>query len=190
MERQPKKLSLYKALNIGYLRNEAKQKQRLKAFGYVLVGDLTTREHVIAFNPVNHKLLYISNGTEPANPTDIQNDVLGLVGGQRLSARREAEKAALNAAKQRFNPSSTTLVAHSLGAQYTNYIASPEDQVVQFNPYLTPGNRPRDNVHNYRTQADVVSAFAPRTSTTIVPGPTNPLTAHALANIRSEPIFV
>lgn len=54
---KPKKLNLYKALEIGYLRNEAKQKKRLKRFGYRLVPDLTTREHVVAINPVNNKLL-------------------------------------------------------------------------------------------------------------------------------------
>ena len=46
---KPKKnLNLYKALEIGYLRDEKKQKKRLKRFGYKLVPDLTTKEHLVA----------------------------------------------------------------------------------------------------------------------------------------------
>lgn len=187
----PKRLNLYKALEIGYLRNEAKQKKRLKRFGYRLVPDLTTREHVVAFNPVNKKLLYISNGTDFGNSVDVQNDILGLVGGQSQSRRREEEKNTLLKAKQMYNPSQTTLVSHSLGSQYTNYIASPQDHVIQYNPYYTAGAKARKNVDNYRTKMDVVSTFAPSENTHLIKNDSiNPVASHNIENIRNAPIYV
>lgn len=188
--RKPKKLSLYKALSIGYLRNEAKQGKRLKAFGYRIVPDLTNREHLVAFNPTSQKLLYVSQGTDFSNSTDVQNDILGAVGAQRLSRRREEEKAALEKARSMLKPRDTVLVSHSLGSQYTNYIARPTDRVIQYNPFYTPGATARPNVQNYREGPDVVSAFAPKANTTTLSDTKSMLKAHSIDNIKAEPIFI
>lgn len=188
---RPKKLSLYKALDIGYLRDENKQKKRLKRFGYRLVPELTTREHVVAFSPDTEKLLYISNGTDFTNRADVQNDILGLVGKQQTSRRMEEERQTLLKAKKEFKPKSTTLVSHSLGSQYTNYIAGGDDHVIQYNPYYTAGAKQRPNVQNYREPTDIVSVFAPKKNTTILkPKTVNPVSAHNITNIKEEPIFV
>lgn len=188
---KPKPLSLYKALDIGYLRDEAKQKKKLKKFGYRLVPELTTREHVVAFNPASDKLLYISNGTDFSNRRDVQNDVLGAIGKQQSSARMAEERSALLKAKQEFNPKATTLVSHSLGSQYTNYIAGGGDSVIQYNPYYTAGAKSRPNVHNYRAPTDVVSAFAPKANTTILKAKSvNPVSAHNIDNLKEAAIFV
>jgi hypothetical protein len=187
----PKKLNLHKALQIGYTRNESKQKKRLKRFGYRLVPDLTTREHLVAINPTNNKLLYISNGTDFGNATDLKNDVLGAFGAQRDSARMKEEKNALLKAKQTLKPSDVTLVSHSLGSQYTNYIASPQDKVIQFNPFYTAGAKPRKNVQNFRTSNDLVSTFAPKENTTIVNNKKfNPLATHNIDEIKNVPIYI
>lgn len=187
---KPKKLSLYKALEIGYLRNEAKQKKRLKRFGYRLVDDLTNREHVVAINPATNKLLYISNGTDFSNSRDVQNDILGGL-GMRDTKRRDEEKNALLKAKKIYNPKETTLVSHSLGSQYTNYIADPSDKVIQYNPYYTAGAKARPNVENYRTKMDIVSSFAPAANTHLVKGGSvNPYSTHNIENIKEAPIFV
>ena len=188
---KPKKLNLYKALQIGYLRNEAKQKKRLKRFGYRLLPELTTREHVVAINPTNNKMIYISNGTDFSNSVDVQNDILGAVGSQRHSRRTEEEKNTLLKAKKEYKPSQTTLVSHSLGAQYTNYIASPEDRVIQVNPYYTPGAKARPNVENYRTSADIVSTFAPKANTHLIPSnKINPVSAHNIDEVKNLPIYI
>ena len=145
----------------------------------------------MAFNPTSKHLLYVSNGTDFSNQVDVQNDILGLVGAQRLSRRREEEKNTLLKAKREYQPVKTTLVSHSLGSQYTNYIASPEDHVIQYNPYYTAGAKARANVDNYRTKMDVVSAFAPKANThTIASPPALPAAAHNIDNIRNAPIFV
>jgi hypothetical protein len=189
--KKPKKLNLYKALEIGYIRDETKQKKRLKQFGYRLVPDLTTREHVVAINPTDNKLLYISNGTDFANAGDIQNDILGITGAARQSKRFKEEKNALLKAKQTLKPKDVVLVSHSLGSQYTNYIASPEDRVIQANPFYTAGAKARTNVENYRTKMDVVSAFAPKENTTLINSKSlNPVSAHNIEQFRDAPIFI
>jgi hypothetical protein len=189
--KNPKKLNLFNALQIGYTRDEAKQKKRLKKFGYRLVPDLTTREHLVAINPVNKKLLYVSNGTDFANSDDLQNDILGAFGAQRDSKRMKAERNALLKAKQTLKPSDVTLVSHSLGSQYTNYIASPEDRVIQANPFYTAGAKSRPNVENYRTKLDVVSAFAPKENTTLINSKNfNPVSTHNINEFKNLPVYI
>jgi hypothetical protein len=189
---KPKKLNLYRALEIGYLRNESKQKKRLKKFGYKLIPEFTNREHVVAFNPENKKLIYISNGTDFSNSRDVQNDILGLTGAQKSSRRYEEEKNTLLKAKKELQPKSTTLVSHSLGSQYTNYIADKNDRVIQANPYYTPGAKARPNVENYRTATDLVSTFAPKENTQIIKTPSgmNLLKAHNIEEFKTAPVFV
>lgn len=189
---KPKKnLNLYKALEIGYLRDENKQKKRLKKFGYKLVPDLTTREHLVAINPENKKLLYISNGTDFSNSDDVQYDILGAVGSQKNSKRMKEEKNTLLKAKETLKPKDVTLVSHSLGSQFTNYIASPADRVIQANPFYTAGAKARPNVENYRTKLDVVSAFAPKENTTLINSKNyNPLSTHNINEFKNVPIYV
>jgi hypothetical protein len=188
---RPKRLKLYNALEIGYLRNEAKQKKRLKRFGYKLVPDLTNREHTVAFNPVNQKLLYISNGTDFSNLRDVKHDVMGAVGAQRSSSREKEERNALLKAKQELKPKEVVLVSHSLGSQYTNYIAGSGDKVIQYNPYYTAGAKSRGNVENYRTRGDLVSMFSPaENTTTLNVGGLAPVQAHGISQIRDAPIYV
>lgn len=189
--KNPKKLNLHKALQIGYIRDEVKQKKRLKRFGYRLVPDLTTREHLVAINPTNNKLLYISNGTDFGNSNDLQNDIVGAFGAQRDSKRMKEEKNTLLKAKQTLKPSDVTLVSHSLGSQYTNYIASPEDRVIQANPFYTAGAKSRPNVENYRTSNDLVSTFAPKENTTIVKtNKINPISTHGVDSFKNVPIYI
>lgn len=188
---RPKKLKLHRALEIGYLRNEAKQKKRLKQFGYVLQPDLTTREHLVAFNPTNKKLLYVSNGTDFSNVSDVKHDVLGAVGAQQSSRRTETERNALLKAKQDLKPKETVIVGHSLGSQYTNYIAGGGDRVINYNPYYTAGAKARPNVENYRSRGDLVSMFAPaENTTTLNVGSLNPVRTHGIDTIREAPIYV
>jgi len=188
---RPKPLSLYKSLKIGYLRDENKQKKQLKKFGYRLVPELTTREHLVGFSPDTGKLLYVSNGTDFTNRADVQNDILGLVGKQQTSRRMEEERHTLLKAKRELKPKSTTLVSHSLGSQFTNYIAGGDDKVLQYNPYYTAGAKARSNIQNFRESTDVVSVFAPKSNTTILKQKKiNPISAHNITNIKDAPIYV
>jgi len=188
--RKPKRMKLYNALNIGYLRNEKKQAKRLKKFGYVLDRDLTNREHLVAFNPFDKKLLYVSNGTDFSNTNDVASDLLGILNVQKSTKRYEEEKNALLKAKEKYQPSKTTLASHSLGSQFTNTIASRSDDVYQYNPFLMPNTNPRENIQNIRTKGDIVSLFAPKENTINLNNGNHLLKAHNLTNIQELPVYV
>ena len=187
---KPKRLKLYNALNIGYLRDERKQRKRLKRFGYVLDSELTNREHLVAFNPFDKKLLYVSNGTNFLNATDVANDVRGLLDIQKSGRRYEEEKNALVKAKEKYQPVKTTLASHSLGSQFTNTIASRSDDVYQYNPFLMPNTTPRENIQNIRTKGDIVSLFAPKENTIDLNRGNHLLKSHNLSNIQDLPVYI
>lgn len=186
---RPKKLRLYNALNIGYLRNERKQKKRLKRFGYVLDTELTNRERLVAWNPFNKKLLYVENGTQPSNLDDITNDLLIGIGVNKGSKRVEEAKNTLLKAKKKYNVPNATLVSHSLGGNVAHYIANEGDKVISYNPALI-NQKKRPNETIYRTEGDPVSAFAKGAVTLERPASNGFLKAHNLSNLRDEPIFL
>jgi hypothetical protein len=188
--KKPKGLKLYNALNIGYLRDEKKQAKRLKRFGYILDKELTNREHLVAFNPFDQKLLYVSNGTDFSNVSDVSNDIRGLLNVQKSGERYKSEKNALLKAKEKYDEKKTVLASHSLGSQYTNTISSRNDDVYQYNPFLMPNTNPRDNIQNIRTEGDIVSLFAPKENTINLKNGNGLLKAHNLDNIRNQPIFL
>jgi hypothetical protein len=187
---QPKRLKLYNALNIGYFRNEAKQRKRLKRFGYVLDGDLTNRERMVAYNPTSRKLLYVSNGTDFTNSNDLANDLLvGMPISPQTRSRVVEEKNTLLKAKQKYGVDKATVLGHSLGGNIVHYIGSAQDKIIGYNPALF-NQKPRPNVTILKAKRDPFSRLA--NNATVVPG-TEDITvikAHNLENIREEPIFV
>lgn len=192
--RRPRKLRLHNALKIGYLRNETKQQKRLKAFGYVLDKDLTTDKHLVAYNPFNKKVIFVSNGTDITSPADLYTDATG-VAPRRLhhTERYQQDYSAYLKAKEKYKDAPVTLVGHSLGGGIVTEMARPEDRAITYNPANIYQKR-KSNVYNYRTAGDPFSAFSIDTKT--LPNENsfidrlNPLKSHALENIRDTPIFV
>lgn len=166
MDKPKKKLKLYKALKIGYLRNEKRQAKVLKKFGYVLDKDLTNRERMVAFNPYTKKVLFVENGTDPRNPYDIANDISLAAGRIKKTGRFKRAKNTLNIAHDRYKDYKFTLAAHSLGGNIANYIAPKTDKVINYNAAYSPFVRPRENVKNFRVASDPISAFSPQGNTT------------------------
>lgn len=196
-----KKIQLYKALKIGYARDERKQQQALKKYGYVLDRELTNpREHVVAYHPLQHKLLYISQGTDPRSAKDVQTDAAIVQGGFKHTGRYESDKNALLKAQKKYNvpASHIYLAGHSLGGTSVNYIAPSGSHALTYNAAFTPGQKARESVHNYRTAGDVVSLLAPRANTTTLGNPTSAkaepgnylLKSHGLENIKSAQIYI
>jgi hypothetical protein len=192
--RQPKKLRLYNALKIGYLRNEAKQQKRLKRFGYVLQKDLTTDKHLVAYNPTTKKVIFVSNGTDITSPADLYTDATGVV-PRRLehTARYESDYNAYQKAKKRFKDTPITLVGHSLGGGIVTELAKPDDRAITYNP-ANIYQKSKPNVYNYRTHGDPFSAFSRDTKTLSNPATglqrLNPIQPHNVENIRDQPIFI
>lgn len=193
--RKPKKIRLYNALKIGYLRNEAKQAKRLKRFGYVLDKDLTNREHLVAFNPFNNKVLFVSNGTQVTNIKDLYTDVAGIgLGRLKKTNRFKSDQNAYLKAKEKYKESPVTLVAHSLGGAIVSALdLKGNDKAITYNP-ANILQKPKKNVTNFRTAGDPFSLFSRDTRTlsndSSLVERINPIQPHNVGNIRYEPIYV
>lgn len=187
---RPKKLKLYNALKIGYFRNENKQRKRLKRFGYRLDNELTNREHMVAYNPFTKKLLFVSNGTQPNNTTDLANDLLISLGvGGRNQKRVEEHKNTLLKAKQKYDTQTATIVGHSLGGNTSHYIGGSDDKIISYNPALI-NQKVRPNETILKAKYDPVSALATNAKIIDSDNPTNIVAAHNLSGLRDEPIFI
>lgn len=181
MENEPlkarKRLKLYKALKIAYMRgNQKRQAKLLKRYGYVLDRDLSDqRETMVAYNPFDKKVLFVANGTDTRSEKDLLTDLGLAMGAVRTSARFQDTKAILNKAHDKYKDAKFVLAGTSLGGSLVNYAASPKDKVITYNPAFTPNATARPNVQNYRTSGDIISAFAPKANTTILKAPANQL---------------
>jgi len=193
--RKLKRLTLHKALQVGYLRNERRQKKRLKSFGYRLDNELTTNEYLTAYNPQKNKVIFISNGTNPTNARDLYTDVFGIGLGRLSSTDRykEAERA-YEKAKQKYKDVPVTLVGHSLSGAIVNDIVKPSDRAIIYNSANSPFTKKKENVYSYRTAGDPFSAFDLQARTLAnaasISQRLNPIQPHNLSNIADKPIFV
>jgi hypothetical protein len=200
LTKKPKKIRLYNALKAGYMRNERRQAKYLKKFGYILDQDLTNpRENIVAYNPFDKKLLYISNGTDIRSPEDLANDALLILGSQKESGRIKTEKELLTKARNKYKDAKLVMASHSLGGQVQHNIAPSSAEVYTYNPAYSFNQKVRENFTNYRTKGDVFSTFAPTQNTTTLPNPNqrsqinafkNILDAHSTENLRNVGIFL
>jgi hypothetical protein len=197
-----KKLKLHKALKIGYTRDLNKQQKMLKKYGYVIDKDLTNpREQVIAYNPFDRKLLFIENGTDPNSEKDLVTDLLLAQGGIKQSARYIDSKNALTKAVNKYKdvkPNNVNIVGHSLGGNLTNYLAPSGSNAITYNAAFTPGQKVRDNVHNYVTKDDIVSSYYTKPNTTVLPNTHQKeavglkdylLKSHEVDNVKDLPVY-
>lgn len=168
--KQPKKLKLYKALKIAYIRdNQKQQAKKLKKFGYILDTDLSDpRETMVAYNPFKKKVLFVANGTDVKSEKDLLTDLNLAQGGIKQTGRFQDTKEILNKAHNKYKDAKFVLAGTSLGGALVNYAARPKDQTITYNAAFTPNAKARENVSNYRTEGDIISAFAPKETTTIL----------------------
>jgi len=192
----PKKIKLYNALNIGYLRNERKQAKRLKRFGYILDKELTNNERLVAYSPFTKKVIFIENGssTNPFSPQfyeDWRNNVQNISTGTfDYTPRFQAAKSAYLKAKKKYE-APITLIGHSQSAVTVNDLTEKGDKGYTLNGALI---KQKDNpqVTNYRIKNDIVSSFAnPNDIRTLHSNQNkNTLASHSIDNIRNDPIFL
>jgi hypothetical protein len=166
----------------------------------VLDPTLTTNEHLVAYNPVTKKVLFISNGsvtTPLKQPVQFTRDWLGTnilgTGLNRIkkTARYIRDNQTYLAAKDKYKDAKVVLVGHSLAGGNVARIAKQDDTAVTLNPALI-NQKPRPNVENYRIQGDLVSALANDTKTLpdIHGKNLNPFHPHDINEIKNRPIYV
>jgi hypothetical protein len=179
-----KRLKLYKALKIAYMRgNQKRQRKILKRYGYRLDTDLSNpRETLVAYNPFDKKVLFVSNGTDKRSEKDLITDVGLAIGGLKQSERFMDTKDILTKAKDKYKGSKFVLAGSSLGGSLVNSVASPTDKVLTYNTAYLPRSKAQPNVKNYRTSGDVVSYFSPKENTTILKPPPTPAQKPAQPN--------
>jgi hypothetical protein len=194
-------LTLYNALKIGYTRDEDKQANALKQFGYELDRDLTNYDHLTAFNEKEKKLLYVVNGTNPLRPQDLYTDVALAVGQLKATPRYKSDKRSYEKAKKKYNETATVIAGHSLGGGIASKLDnSPRTKVLTFNPAATIGEKRNAREKSYRTGADIVSLLKPKAKKTkqtifdnskLIPQiPSAILDAHNIKNIKNKKIFI
>jgi hypothetical protein len=199
--RETNKFTLYDALKIGYQRNEDKQEQALKQFGFDLDRDLTNYDHLTAYNQKEKKLLYVVNGTNPLRPQDLYTDVNLILGNLKATPRFKSDKRAYEKAKQKYKEEKIVIGGHSLGASIGSKLDnSPKTTVLSFNAGATFGEKSNPREKAYRTGADIVSLLKPkakRTKQTVISNskiipqiPQAILDAHDIKNIKNKKIFI
>jgi hypothetical protein len=194
-------LKLYTALKIGNLRNERKQQNALKRYGYILDRPLSNgRQTMVAYNPKKNQVLFLENGTDPSNFKDIYTDVQ-LARGQLASTERYREtKQIYDTAKSKYKGAVFKDIGYSLGGALVNAIAQPEDKAVVFNSPFLKSTPVKSNVSSLRVEGDPVSIYSPPENTRLLVNPyENPgglgtpnylLKTHRLESIAQQKIFI
>lgn len=203
--RKPKKLKLHKILKLSYIPDDAKRAKVLKRYGYVLDKELSTPEHIVAYNPFKKDLLYAGRGTELKSGghifenKDLQTDILLGVGGLKQTKRFNEEKSNILKAKKKYNEDKVTFVGHSLFGGILNQMPSnvitEKDKVITYNAPILKAKR---NALHLRTEGDLFSFLNAEAKTLPNTNPTGPvpflgryiLDAHTVDNLKNQPIFV
>jgi len=194
LKRTKPKLSLYKALEVGYLRNQEKQTRKLKKFGYVVDRDLTDNERLVAYNPSLQKTIFVSNGSETnlmKNPQQFTKDwshnILNIgTGNIKNSSRYNKDKQAYESAIKKYN-NNVVLAGHSQAGSNLARLAHGDHQVFTLDPALI-NQKSRKNVRNFRTEGDIVSSAANDIVT--LSKKSNSLNSHDIRHIKKQPIFI
>jgi hypothetical protein len=182
--------------------NKDKQESKMGKRGYVRDNELSSGDHQAYFNKKTGKLLFNVVGTHNLN--DVVTDGYLALGGLKSTNRyKEADKM-LTKAKEKYKPTSTSVIGHSLGGSIAGLIASKSDDVKTLDKGATIGSRIRSNENAYRSSGDAVSLLnsgSKRMTTLANPslGIVNTIKNgivkqvvknHDIDNIKNEKIFI
>jgi len=196
--RNPKEhLSLYRALKLGYTRDENKQKNKLKRYGYIYDSELSNHERMVAFNPSKKQLLYVDNGT--GNLKDVGTDIALGTAGIKTTNRYHQDYNAYLKAKNKYDvkPENTVFAGHSLGGNLVSAIAPKGSQIYTHNAAIGARDTRQDAL-NIRNAGDIFSSLAPSQKITTLANPNVPtphrpinaiLKAHQVENIKDVPVY-
>lgn len=192
------KIKLYDALSSSY--GNKKSSNNLEKAGYTKDKSLSTGNQQVWYNPTDKKLMVNVAGTH--NLKDWGTDLYLALGHLKDTSRyKEADKT-LKQAKEKYQPTQTTITGHSLGSSIGSYIADKNDMFYGLDGGYTIGQKTRSNGGNhqqFRTQGDLVSALGSnnKNMTTLANQnlttgilPYDVLKAHKVENIKNSNIYL
>lgn len=157
MSKPKKNGTFYRALKHSYSKGD-ERKKALSAEGYEYDEGLSNHNQQVYYNPNTKKMVYSVAGTH--NKSDMWTDVRMLFGGLKKTKRyKEADKRYAQA-REKYNPSESTVVGHSLGGSIASGIAKKEDKIMTYNKGSTIGQKNRKNEQVYHTNGDPISMFS------------------------------
>jgi hypothetical protein len=149
-------LNLHTVLKNSY-KDPKKSKKSMRESGYYLDKQLSNHNQQVYYKPNEKKLLVSVAGTH--NLSDWGTDLALATGNLKNTSRYKEADSILKKAKQKYNPSNTTVAGHSLGGSIASYIASKagRDKAITLDAGYTIGQRTRSNTQALRSAGDAVS---------------------------------
>jgi hypothetical protein len=189
-------VDLYDVLKNSYS-DKKKQMDSLKRNGYNYDSMLSNHNQQVYYNPTDRKLIVNVAGTH--NLHDVGTDLYLAAGKLKDTNRyKEADKI-FKEAKQKYRPSKTNVVGHSLGGSIASYISGNNDKVHTLNSGYTIGQKTKKNRNEYQVGGDAVSLFGSNQKHThLISGnyknsaliPLDALNAHSISNIKNSKIRI
>lgn len=147
-------LDLHDVLKNSYDK-KSNQAEFLKDKGYTFDNELSNDNQQVYYNKNGH-LLFSVAGTH--NVSDVGTDAKLMMGQLKNTKRFQEAEMTLKKAKEKYNPTRTTAVGHSLGGSIASKLSA--DQIITLDKGAETGAKTRNNEQAYRTSGDLVSLFA------------------------------
>ena len=150
-------ISLYDTLNSSY--GDKKASSNLEKQGYIKDKKRSNHNQQVYYNPQKKDLMVNVAGSHNAYDF-LVNDVALAFGGLKSTDRYKQADKTLKEAKKFYQPNTTIVSGHSLGASVGKNITSKSDKFIGLDAGYTIGQKTRSNNgnhQNYRTEGDVVS---------------------------------
>ena len=150
---------LHSLLSVGYTNDRDKQIKFAKDNNLKRDDELSNSKHQFYTSQDGKQLYHNINGTQNNNIHDAVRDwgtnAMIALGRGKNTQRYKEEKGALEKAKAKHNPESTTITGHSQAKFHADNISNQGDTVVTYNGVGTLGKN--NSATNYRTSSDPVS---------------------------------
>jgi hypothetical protein len=191
-------MNLSDVLAVGY-KNQEQQQKYFSDNNYIRDNQLSTADNQAYYNKDENKLLFNVTGSHKVSDFLITDPLLAL-GGLKYTDRYKQSDKLLKLAKQKYQPTKTSVVGHSLGGSIAGLIGTGDD-VFTLDKGATIGTRTRSNETSYRTAGDLVSLLSSGSKRVKTLANSNQnyfnngllgqaYQAHDIKNIKNSKIFV
>lgn len=148
-------IDLHDALKNSYDKR-SNQENFLADKGYVFDKELSNHNQQVYYNKDKGHLMYSIAGTH--NLSDVGTDAKLMLGQLKDTKRYQEAEMTFKKAKEKYNPSKTTAIGHSLGGSLASKMNA--DEIITLDKGAETGVKTKNNEKAYRTSGDIVSMFA------------------------------